>query len=193
MLLMVAGALLFGFYTYLPNPAEVTEHLTDNATRVQIAGYVGVVAAFFMLWFAGSAKTLLRSREGANGRLTAIAFGGTVSAGTGLALVFGLMTAAGARAGADSGISDIAAVTLYDAYASLFTVAVGVGLAALVGAFSIAGLRGEFLPRWAGWLGVVVAVGTVSPLAYLFVGPVAVYVLVLSLWGYRTGSRTATL
>lgn len=184
--LVVVGAVLFGFYTYLPSPADIADHLTENSTRVQIGGYVGVVASFLMVWFAGSVRTLLRRHEGGDSRLGAIAFGGTVSAGVGLALVFGLMIAAGARAGTDSGIGEAEAVTLYDTYASLFTAVLGVGMAALVGSLSIAGLRGGFVRPWVGLVGAVIAIGSISPLAYVFAGLAFLFTFGLSLWAYRT-------
>lgn len=186
----VVGAILFGFYTYLPGPGDVVDHLTQNSTRVQVAGYVGLVAAFAMLWFAGSIRAVLLRREGPDSRFAAIAFGGAVGTGVALSVVFGLMTAAGARAGAGSGIGEMEAVTLYDTYASLFTAATGVGVAALVGAFSVSGLRAGFLRPWVGWVGVVIALASISPLAYVAMGLAFVFVFAVSLWAYRTQPRT---
>ena len=188
--LAVLAAVLFNFYDYLPAGEEVAEHLTDNATTIQIAGYVGVIAAFLMLWFAGTVKDAMRPRDG-EGRLTTIAVGGAITAAAGLALVFGLMIAAAARAGSEGGISAVEAVTIYDAYGTLFVTLIGVGTAGIVLAFSLLGLRGRFVARWLGWLGIIVAIGSISPLGYVFAGVALVYVLGISIWAYRKASLPA--
>ena len=186
--LAVLAAVLFNFYEYLPSGEEIADHLTDNATTIQIAGYLGVIAAFFMLWFAGTVKSVMRSHD-EDGRLTTIAMGGTVAAALGIALTFGLMIAAGARAGSDGGIGAAEAATFFDIYGTVFVSIGGVGTAALVMAFSVMALRTGLTPKWLAWVGVIVAIGSISPLGYIFFAFAFAFVVGISIWAYLTASR----
>ena len=181
--LAVLGSVLFNFYEYLPAGEEMAEHLADNSTTIQIGGYLGVIAAFLMLWFAGTVKSVMRPRDG-DGRLTAIAVGGTIAAAVGIALTFGLIIVAGARAGSDGGIGAAEALALYDIYGTVFVSVVGVGTAALVMAFSVLALRTGLTARWLAWVGVIVALGSISPLGWVFFAFAFAFVIGISIWAY---------
>lgn len=190
--LLVLGAVLFDFYEYLPEADDIQFHLEDNSTRVQVAGYVGVLAAFFFYWFASSLRAMLRAAEGGTGRVSNIAFGGAIGAGTLMAGGFVLLLAAGARAGTDAGISGIAATTTYDIYGLVFGSAVPLALGVMIAAFSVIALRTRVVPQWLGWASVVIAVGSISPLSYIFVALDALWVVWISALLFLRGSRTVT-
>lgn len=102
-----------------------------------------------------------------------------------IALTFGLIIAAGARAGSAGGIGAIEAATIYDVYGTVFVVLGGLGVGALVLAFSLLGLRRGFVPRLVASLGVVVAIGSISPLGYVFFAFAFLFVLGISIWAFR--------
>jgi hypothetical protein len=186
--LAVLASVLFNFYEYLPSGETIAEHLADNATRIQAGGYLGVIAAFLLLWFAGTVKALMRPRDG-DGRLTTIAVGGTITAAVGIALTFGLIIAAAARAGSDGGIGTAEALTLYDVYGTVFVSIGSVGLAALVMAFPVLALRTGLATKWVAWVGVIVALGSISPLAYIFFSFSFAFVIGISVWAYMKAPR----
>ena len=188
--LVILATVLFANYDYLPSGEALAEHLTENDMATQIAGYIGVVAAFLMFWFAGTVRAVLRPHDDDH-RLTSIAFGGTIAAAIGLAITFGLLLSAGARAGADGGITAVEAATLYDAYGTIFVSLVGMGVAAVVLPFSLLALRKGFAARWLAWVGVVVAVGSISPLGYILMGFGFLFIVGISIWAYRGATRPA--
>ncbi len=182
--LMVAGALLVNNYTYLPPPSDLAEFFGDNATRLQIAAYLGAPAGAFLIWFAGSVRQSLRPFEGGNGRLSAVAFGGGAAAGVLVAASFSILGVAAARGGSSSGISAEAAGVLYDVYGSLGGQALPVTLAVLIGAGAVVSFRTGAWPRWLAWVSALLAVGSLSPVAYIFVGIDLLWVVVVSILLY---------
>jgi hypothetical protein len=134
--------------------AKIVKFFGENGDEIRWAGYIGILATIALLWWLSSVWRLMRRGEGGTPRLTVIALGGAVfSAVTGaiagviLAVVplVGLSTvgAGGARFfyvfSANTGTSSL------------------VGIAALIGAFSVVIIRSRILPVVLGWLGVLVA------------------------------------
>ncbi len=183
--MLAVSTLLINFYSYLPEPADIQEFLTDNWKRVAIGGYVGGVAAFLLFWFAGSVRATLRTVEGDVGRVSAIAFGGGVGAATSVVITYSLLLASAMRAGSDSGISDVAAVTLYDAYGMIFTGAMGVSMAVMIAAFALVSYRTGLTGKWFVWVSWIAAAGTLTPLAYIFLGFDMAWIVYVSIWLYR--------
>ncbi len=180
--LAVAAALLVNNYDYLPTAGELQEFFTDNATTLQIAGYLGTLSAFFLAWFAGSVRSSLRPAEGGTGRLSAIAFGGGVAAAAIVALAFTILIVGGARGGADGGIGLDTAVTIFDLYGSIFGLAVPVALGVMIGAAAVVAFRTKAWPVWLAWVSAILAVGSISPVAWIFIGIDLLWILVVAIW-----------
>ncbi len=189
--LFLAGALLVNNYDYLPPGSEVQRFFTDNATRLQVAGYVGLVSAAFLIWFAGSVRHSLRPSEGGTGRLSAVAFGGGVAAGALVALAFSVLLVAASRGGSDAGISVDGAAVFYDLYGTAGGSALPVAMAVLIGATAVVVFRTKVWPSWLAWTGAVLALGSLSPIAYIFIGVDLLWILVVSILLYARG-RPAT-
>jgi hypothetical protein len=189
--LMMVGAGLFGVYDYLPSAEKVKEILSTNPTRVNLAGYIGSISAFFLIWFAGSVFSALREREGGTGRLSMVAFGGGVASGVALAAGFSVMVASGSRAGAVGGISLAEAVTLYDLYGQVLGGMFAITLAVFIGASAVVSLRAAVFPAWFGWVSALIAFGLLTPIAYFVLAFALVWLFVVSIWLYRRGASTA--
>ncbi len=58
-------------------------------------------------------------------------------------------------------------------------------LAVLIGASSILALRTGVWPTWLGWAGVVIAIGSLTPVSYIFIAFDLVWVLLMSILIYR--------
>jgi hypothetical protein len=186
-LLFLAGALLVNKYEYLPPASELQEFFSDNATRLQIAAYIGVVSAAFLIWFAGSVRHSLRPYEGDTGRLSAVAFGGGATSGALVALAFSVLFVGAARGGNEGGISVDAAVVFYDLYGTVVGSALPVAMAVLIGATAVVVFRTRAWPAWLAWVSAVLALGSVSPIAYIFIGIDLLWVLVVSILLYARG------
>ena len=176
----------------LPPAEELQAFFTEEATRIQVAGYLGVLSAVFLIWFAGSVRYGLRPAEGDTGRLSAVAFGGGAVGGGLVALVFSILAAGGNRGGADGGIGIDAATLTYDLYASVLGVALPVTLAALIGAASVVAFRTRTWPTWLAWISGILAVGSITPVSYIFSGLDVLWILTVSIWLF-TKERTQTV
>lgn len=184
-ILLAAGAALFGVYDYLPSSESLTERLTEGNAMVSAGGYLGVVGAFFLIWFAGSLYRILRTREGGSGWLSTLVVGGGVAAGTVLAIGFSAIVSSAARAGTAQGIPPDEALALYDLYSQMLGLAFAVAIAVHIAAVAVLSLRTAVLPAWFAWISLVVVVGLLSPLSYVALAAVIVWLVVMSLWSVR--------
>jgi hypothetical protein len=100
----------------------------------------------------------------------------------------GVTMLAAARAGSDSGITEVGAATLYDIGAAIFVPGAAMGLGAMIGAFSVVALRTAVAPRWLAWVGVILTIGSVTPLAFIFVGIDALWVFGVSFLIFKRGT-----
>lgn len=191
LVLFSIGAALLGIYEYLPTAESLEQTLSDNASNVFAGGYIGMLSAFFMIWFAGSVYSALRKKEGGDGRLSVIAFGGGAASGVALAIGFSAMLASGARAGAEGGITALEAVTVYDIYSQILGGMFAVTVAVFIGATAVVSLRSDVFPNWFGWASVLITVGLLTPYSYAVLALVLVWLLVVSLWLFARGRQAA--
>ena len=189
--LLVAGGVMIGNYTYLPPADEVVDFFTNSATRIAVGSYLGMLSAFFLLWFAGSIRTALGEQAGDKGRLSAIAFGGGVASAVVVASGNIAILYAAQRAGTSDGISAAGAVTLLDLGSGLFGNVLPITLAAMVGAIAIVSLRMGTFPAWFGWVSGVLALAMLSPYGWAAITFGLVWVLVVSVWLYVRGASSA--
>ena len=183
-LLAISAAVLVNNYDYLPAAEELRSFFADGSTRIQVAGYLGAASGVFLIWFAGSVRDDLRPAEGRTGRLSAVAFGGGAVGGGLVALAFGVMQVGGGRGGTDAGIAAEAATVIYDVYGSVIGVALPIALAALIGASAVVAFRTRAWPTWLAWVSAILAVGSISPIAYIFIGIDFFWILYVSIWLY---------
>jgi hypothetical protein len=59
--------------------ADWQAYFTDHQDRIQTGVFLAGIGLLFFLWFLGSVRAALRAAEGANGRLTAVAYGGGIA------------------------------------------------------------------------------------------------------------------
>lgn len=182
--LLVIGAAVIGIYDYLPPADEVAAYLGENSARVIAGGYLGSLSAVFLIWFAGSVRSALISPEGGTGRLSNIAFGGGIGASLAIAIGFTIIVTAGARAGAEGGITLEGAITMHDLWGQILGYVNAIMLGVFVGATAIVSLRTSVLPNWFGWLSLLLALGLFTPANYIFIFPGVLWVLVVSVWLY---------
>ncbi len=184
-LLLIAGTGLLGVYDYLPAADRLVEIFSGNSTKTITVGYLGLISAVLLMWFAGSIYSVLNEHEGANGRVSMIAFGGGLASGIAIGAGFSTLLAVGARAGAVDGLSPIQAVTLYDLYGTLLGQMAAFTFAVLIGATGVLSLRTSIFPNWFGWVSLLIALGLVTPLGYFFLALVLPWLLGVSITLYR--------
>ena len=182
---LAVGSSIFGFFEYLPAADPLAEYAIANTGRIYAASYIGFLAAFTMLWFAGSLYEHLHQRQGDSGRLAMIAFGGGVATAVTIAAGFAAMLTFAARAGTEDGIDLIQAVTLYDFYGNILGGMTGVTLSVFIAATAAFTLREKIFPDWFGWISIIIAVGLLTPIAYFVLALALLWILYVSIRLYR--------
>ena len=179
---LIVGGALVGLTEFLPSAQSAHEQITENASQVLLGGYIGAIAAFFLIWFAGSLRSVLAQDEGGTARLANTAYGGGIGASVAIAMGYTVIIVAALRADAEGGISEIAAVTYYDLWGQILGYANGILLAVFVAATAAVSLRTKLFPSWFGWLSILVAIGLLTPYNYIFNILTIAWIFVVSLW-----------
>lgn len=60
--------------------------------------------------------------------------------------------------------------------------ALPVALAALIGATAVVTFRARVWPTWLAWVSAILAVGSISPVGYIFIGLDLLWILYVSIW-----------
>jgi hypothetical protein len=184
-----------GFFLFLSTDVEGAEEAAEilagyesDENAVLFAGWVFVLGGVLFLWFLGSLRTHLLAAEGAPGRLTAIAFGG------GIATAIFLMTLP---------LGDMAAALADELEPQAAQALNNIGTAGFIGAeFSaiallvataLVALRTGVLPRWLGWVSLLLALWLlIAPIGWLaLIFGVPLWILVVSVLLYRQAPSTS--
>jgi hypothetical protein len=184
LLLLIAAALL-GIYDFLPLAEPFAESLEESATNFVLVGYLGLLAAFLVMWFSGTIFTFLNAEEHGERRLSMIAFGGGIGSGIVIGLGFTALLTMAARVGTEDGIIPLESVTLYDFYSTIMGQLVAFTMAVLVGGTAAIAFRADSLPRWFAWLSLLIAIGLVTPIGYIAVTVAMVWLFAFSIYLYR--------
>ncbi|MGH9110993.1 MAG: hypothetical protein ACRDZN_01615 [Acidimicrobiales bacterium] len=156
---------------------DVVRWWTENDTRSLAAAQLGGLASALLVWFGASVRATLRRAEGEPGRIAAIAFGGFLIAGVGLASIFGFVSAAAETAG------DVPAEVTHtlSVLSELFFIPFTMGLLVALLATSVVILgHGGLLPRWLGFVTIVIAIAFLTPAGLGAAIATAVWILYVS-------------
>lgn len=156
---------------------EVVSWWTENDSKSLAAALLGGLASALLVWFGGSVRATLRRAEGEPGRIAAIAFGGFLIAGVGNASLFGFVSAAAQTAG------DVPAevTQTLSVLSELFFIPFAMGLLVALLATSVVILRhGGPLPRWLGFVAIVIAIVFLTPADLAAAIATAVWILNVS-------------
>lgn len=148
---------------------EVIAFFTDNHSSQTAAGSLMLIAAVFLVFFAGALRLILRRGE-AHGGLSTIAFAGGVMTAIGYMLSAGFyLTLAEVSDSLEPGAAQ--ALTAMNEMSSFPFLG---GLATLLLASGIAIVRGAPIPNWLGWVAIVLGIFGVTPLGFVavLVGPI---------------------
>lgn len=188
-LYIVIGAMTTGGDEYMATGEDLIAHYSSNPSRLVILTYVGILSAFFLLWFAGSLRGLLRKAGENSGFLADIGFGGGVAASVFVAIFFSGIFALASRA--EVGLGPETAAAIDSLTGTIGGMAMPIAFAALVGATGLAIVRTKLLPAWFGWVSVVAALAMLSPAAYMLIPVLLLWTLVISLWLFFRVGRDA--
>lgn len=160
---------------------DVVDYWSSHDGEAIATGTLSAYAGIFFVWFAASLRSAIQVAEGAPGRLATLAFGGAVLFAVGATVGGSVSLALGDAAGK---VPDEVIQALSVLNSDLF-LPFAVGIALTTFATGLAALRFGVLPRWLGWVSIVIAIISVTPLG--FVGFIAglIWVAVVSVLLYR--------
>lgn len=155
---------------------KVISYYVSDRSAQQGAGFLGVYAIVFFLFFAAAFRAHIRRLQPGSGPLAALSFGGAVL----LAVGGGVLTTTQiALSDAPSALSPAAAQALNvlsnDAFAPLMA-----GAAVFMIANGLAAIRFRILPAWLGWVALVIGVLALTPIGFLGFLATMGWVLVVS-------------
>ena len=160
---------------------KVLDFWKDNDTELMIGAGLAAISAVFLLWFVSTLRSALRTAEGGTGRLSAVVYGAGVVLVSWIALGASIQFAAADTAGdVAPEVTQTLSVLNSDAFFGF-----AVGVAALLIASGGLAIRTGFLPRWLGWLSVVVGIVALTPVGFASFLLWVVWTLVVSVILFR--------
>ena len=139
--------------------AKIAKFFGDNGDAIRWASFVGAVGTIGLFWFLGGVWRVLRRAEGGNPRLTVVAVAGAIFASV-MGAVGSITLSAVAIAGV-SGSGGASGTKFFYVLATNLGLAVVIGTAVFLAAFSVVILRTGIFPKLLGWFGALIAVVSV--------------------------------
>ena len=168
---------------------EVVDYYVENKDSVQIGAISQVVAGLLLIFFGAYLRKVLHAAAPEEEILPLVAFIGFVIVATGFA-IDGTISFALAEAADDI---DPAAVQALQALWDNDFLPMVLGVLAFLVTTGISVIRSGALPKWLGWVMIVLAIVGLTPFGFLAAIGAAIFVLVLSiLLSLRAGSAAPT-
>ena len=155
---------------------EVVSFYVDNDSEQGWGGAMLAWAAVLFLLFASSLRRALRTAETEAGGLSALSFAGAIVFAVGLA-IFGAISFVLGDAAED--LEPAAVQTLHVMNVNFFFPA-AVGAATFLIGTGISVAKTGALPKWLGWIAIVVGVAAVTPVGFFSIMILGLLVIVFS-------------
>ena len=156
---------------------EIVEHYVDNKDALMISAFTQAFALVLLVYFASYLRKVLRAAEGEDGILSPLALIGATIMAAGLA-VDGTLTLTLAETADDI---DASAVLALQALWDNDFVPIAVGTMIFTSSVGLAIVLHGALPKWLGWVLLVLTVIAVTPLGFVSFLGMLLWVLVASI------------
>ena len=164
---------------------EVVDYYLNHQTRVEVSAVLGIIASALLVFFAAYLRKVLREAAGDGETLSLVAFIGLGFVALGFAIDGTIAFALADRADDVTPAAVQAMQSLYDD--DFLPIVLGVALFLLATGSST--LRSRALPRWLGWLMLVLGVIAFTPVGFASAIFAALLVLGLGVaWTMRARS-----
>jgi hypothetical protein len=185
-LLVAGGALIGNEPKSGATAARVISFYHSHRTKIELSAYLTGLSVFFGLFFYGLLRDRLGRAESAR-RLASTAFAGAVTFAVGGTLSAGTMIALADVPG-KLGAGAAQALNVLENDLALF--ADGVGIAVLLMGSGLAILRGRQLPTWLGWAAIAFSVASLLPVRFVDLPLAAIWTLTASILLFRRGGAS---
>jgi hypothetical protein len=165
--------------------AKVATFYSSHSGKEIAAAVLVGLAGVALVFFAASLRGVLRGAEGEGGWLSTAAFGGGVISGA------GFMTAATlhfALADYADNVRPVAAQAINAIDNDFFLPFVG-GLGVLVLASGLLAIRSAVLPKWLGWVGILIFISIFTPAGFIGFAASGIWLVVVSILLTVRGGR----
>jgi hypothetical protein len=170
---------------------EIVDYYLDNKGSIQASSYLGAAAGLLLILFGAYLRKVLRAAGGPDEMLSLVAFIGLVLVAVGFAIDVTIQLA---LAEAADDIDPVAVQALQALWDNDF-VPLALGALTFLLATGVAVIRSGVLPKWLGWVMLLLAVVSLTPIGFVsFIGTallVPVISIVLSVRAFRTAARVA--
>lgn len=163
---------------------EILSYYADSGNRVSeiVAFFLVTVGLLFFIWFASTLRNRLRSVEPEPKSLSALTFGAGVASATLMMGAMSLFVAVAITAeDLDEFVVDPNTARVLENAGYLFFTASTMVAAILVAATSVLAIRTAVLPKWLGWVGLLVAVAALFAIFFVPLFIFWLWVLVVSI------------
>src|ERR671922_1271381 len=168
---------------------EIVDFYIDNKDSVQIGAVAGVVAGLLLIFFGAHLRGVLRAAAGPGETLSLVSFVGLVVVAVGFAIDGTISFALAEQA---DEVRPVAVQALQMLWDNDFLPII-LGVEAFFWATGISVVRSGALPKWMGWVMIVLGVVGVTPIGFASALGAAILVLVISiLLSVRARSAPAT-
>jgi hypothetical protein len=155
---------------------EIVDFYVDNDSSVMFGAALEGLAATLLIFFAGFLRQVLRAAEGEGHMLSAVVMAGATVIAVGLAFDATLSFALAETA---EDLEPASVQTLQALWENDFMpFAVGFQVFLLASGISI--LRHAALPKWLGWVAIVLAVIAITPIGFIAAGLGTIWILIVS-------------
>jgi hypothetical protein len=155
---------------------KILQHYRDNKGSIQASSLLIALGMLLFVFFWGYLRQLLREAEGPNGMLSALILVGAAIFATGAAID---ATIAFALAEAADDIRPVAAQAIEAIWDNDF-LPLGVGVVVIDLAAGISIIRHGVLPKWMGWILVVLAIVGATPAGFISFLATGLWILIAS-------------
>jgi hypothetical protein len=187
----IAGVILISTQATGSKGPKILASYQHHSNGILLGGFLWSLGVLLFIWFLGSLRSHYLAAEGGDGRLSSLVWGSGLVASA-VALLIPGPDMAGALNKND--IDASGASTLHHLSDALF-IAAEYALPVLFFASAILALRYAALPKWLGWvsilIGVVLLIGPIGWAAFIFATPI--WTLIVSVLLYSRAERPARL
>jgi len=168
---------------------EIVDYYVDNKDSIQVAAFIGVAATLLLVFFGAYLRRVLRAAAPEAEILSLISFLGLVVVAVGFAIDTTILIALSEAA---DDVDPVAVQSLQALWDNDFVPLV-LGVLMFLWATGLAVIRTGALPKWLGWVMLVLGVLALTPIGFVAAIGAAILVLVLSiLLAVRARSAPAT-
>ena len=156
---------------------EIVSYYVDNKNSVEAGAFIGVAATVLLVFFGAYLRRFLRAAAGEGEMLSIVSFVGIAIVAVGFAIDTTILIALSEAA---DDINPVAVQSLQALWDNDF-VPLALGVLLFLWGTGLSVIRSRVLPKWLGWVMIVLGVVGLTPIGFVSAIGAAILVLVLSI------------